>query len=60
MKTISAILALAILLAATGLPAREPGPVLAVGAPAPSFSLHTPSGAPVEFPADTDADAVVA
>jgi len=60
MKTVPAILAIAILLAATGLPARDAGPVLAVGAPAPYFSLPTPSGAPVEFPADTDADAVVA
>ncbi|WP_405219839.1 TlpA family protein disulfide reductase [Lentisalinibacter sediminis] len=54
MKAICTSLALTILLATSSLGAREAAPPLPQGANAPAWTLPSPSGEPVEFPADAD------
>ncbi len=54
MKAFCTWLALSFLLAAAPLCAREAAPPLPHGADAPTWNLPSPSGTPVEFPADAD------
>jgi len=54
MKVLCTSLALALLLAAPPVGAREAAPPLAHGADAPAWTLPSPAGERVEFPADAD------
>lgn len=54
MKALSTVLSLAFLLATPSLGAREAAPALPQGADAPPWTLLSPSGATIEFPADAE------
>jgi len=54
MKVLCTSLALALLLVAPPVGAREAAPPLPHGADAPAWTLPSPAGEPVEFPADAD------